>query len=175
MWKVFFGSRCRWRKGVCMLSFATQRFYGVGSIEKHRGGLNRKPGVRECVNIDRESAKKRMCNVVDKKYAREGKHAAGISLSIESMRVGVCEGMRVCVRLQVYTGSLDQMGEKALRPNSVVVPWPGHWHLHLGSRYFSAPFDEAAHVAARQYLAMESLKVRNCPLSGPGVIPAALE
>lgn len=65
----------------------------------------------------------------------------------------------VCV-LQVYTGSLDQMGEKPLRPNSVVVPWPGHWHLHLGSRYFSAPFDENAHVAARQYLAMESLKVR---------------
>lgn len=62
--------------------------------------------------------------------------------------------------VEVYTGSLEQMGEKALRPNSVVVPWPGHWHLHLGSRYFSADFDRRAHVAARQYLAMESLKVR---------------
>lgn len=52
------------------------------------------------------------------------------------------------------------MAPKPLRPTSVVVPWPGHWHLHLGSSYFSAPFDPAAHKAARRYLAMESLKAR---------------
>ncbi len=61
--------------------------------------------------------------------------------------------------LQVFTGSLDRMEAKPLRPNSVTVPWPGHWHFHLGSLYFQQPFDAEAHKAARQYLAMESLKV----------------
>lgn len=65
---------------------------------------------------------------------------------------------RVAV-VQVFTGSLEKMAPQPLRPNSVVVPWPGHWHLHLGSPYFSRPFDPVAHRDARQYLAMESLKV----------------
>ena len=71
---------------------------------------------------------------------------------------------------QVFTGSLEKMAPEPLRSASVVVPWPGHWHLHLGSRYFSEPFDANAHRAARQYLAMESLKVhdRRCP--GRGVL-----
>mmetsp|Transcript_3023 Transcript_3023/g.8820 ORF Transcript_3023/g.8820 Transcript_3023/m.8820 type:complete len:679 (+) Transcript_3023:373-2409(+) len=62
--------------------------------------------------------------------------------------------------VEVFTGSLEKMAPQPLRPNSVVVPWPGHWHLHLGSPYFSRPFDPVAHRDARQYLAMESLKVR---------------
>lgn len=68
---------------------------------------------------------------------------------------------QLCGGLQVFTGSLDSMEAKPLRPNSVTVPWPGHWHFHLGSPYFQQPFDADGHKAARQYLAMESLKVKS--------------
>ena len=40
------------------------------------------------------------------------------------------------------------------------VPWPGHLHLSAGSPYFSRRFDQQHAVAKKQYIAMESLRVR---------------
>lgn len=61
--------------------------------------------------------------------------------------------------VEVFTGSLEVMAPKPLRNGSITVPWPGHWHMHLGSKYFQTGFDASEHKA-RRYLAMESLKVR---------------
>ena len=56
------------------------------------------------------------------------------------------------------------MGPKPLRPTSVPVPWPGHWHFSSGSPYFRRPFDADAYAATKRYLAMESLRVpTHCP------------
>ncbi len=54
----------------------------------------------------------------------------------------------------------QRMGPKPLRPTSVPVPWPGHWHFSSGSPYFRQPFDADAYAATKRYLAMESLRVR---------------
>ena len=66
-----------------------------------------------------------------------------------------CTALRLTPALlksrQVFTGSLDYMAPKPLRPTSVTVPWPGHWHLHLGSPYFQVLQRTDAHPVHLPY------------------------
>ncbi len=64
---------------------------------------------------------------------------------------------------------LQRMGPKPLRPASVPVPWPGHWHFSSGSPYFRRPFDADAYAATKRFLAMESLRVPTTPPSTHGI------
>jgi hypothetical protein len=52
------------------------------------------------------------------------------------------------------------MNRKAMHANVVAVPWPGHFHLRLGSAYFSTPIDAAAVAGRKTWLAMESFATR---------------
>lgn len=45
-------------------------------------------------------------------------------------------------------------------PTCTQVPWLGHLHLSAGSPYFSRPFNRHRAAAHKQYIAMESLRVR---------------
>ena len=47
--------------------------------------------------------------------------------------------------------------------SSLQVPWPGHLHLSAGSPYFGRRFDQQHAAAKKQYIAMESLRVRLQP------------
>jgi hypothetical protein len=52
------------------------------------------------------------------------------------------------------------MNRTAVHENVVVVPWPGHLHLHSGSAYFSEPFNLSAVAERKSLTAMESFATR---------------